>query len=317
MKNVIFLLALNIILGNSSFCQSSEPNEILISRNQVPLRDTMIELNSLMKSNRILDRNGNVVLTDYFVGAFSDNLASIKNVKGDGKYGFINRNGVLVVPMIYDFVFDFSEELCAVNKENKWFYINKNNEIKINIPEITNPQPFQEGYAKITLPAGNTMIDSTGQMLFEPGTYKNCRSFFEGRALVESNEGKDGFIDMKGRLIIPILYESGSIFSEGLTSVKYKGKWGFIDKDGKTIIDFRYDGADNFILNLARVQLGTKSGYINKIGQIEIPITYDYAEPFGFREPNLAVVGNNGETAFYIDSTGNKVKSAGFVVRLF
>ena len=63
--------------------------------------------------------------------------------------------------------------------------------------------------------------------------------FKEGLARVERN-GKYGFIDEKGSLIIPCIYDDVSSFNEGLASVKRNGKYGFIDKKGNIIVPFIY-----------------------------------------------------------------------------
>lgn len=41
-------------------------------------------------------------------------------------------------------------------------------------------------------------------------------------------------------------YEDAKGFSEGLAAVKKNGKWGFIDETGKVVIDFKYDYAGSF-----------------------------------------------------------------------
>lgn len=50
-----------------------------------------------------------------------------------------------------------------------------------------------------------------------------------GLASVRQN-GKSGFIDKTGNIIIPIQYDDTMPFSENLAPVKKNGKWGFIDK---------------------------------------------------------------------------------------
>jgi hypothetical protein len=44
--------------------------------------------------------------------------------------------------------------------------------------------------------------------------------------------GKFGFIDRTGKIIIPCVYENTWGFTEGLAGVKFNGKLGFIDKTG-------------------------------------------------------------------------------------
>ena len=56
------------------------------------------------------------------------------------------------------------------------------------------------------------------------------------------------------------------VFSEGLADVRLNGKWGFIDKSGKVVIPFKYDDALPFSEGFAVVELDGKDGYIDKNG---------------------------------------------------
>ena len=61
-------------------------------------------------------------------------------------------------------------------------------------------------------------------------------------AAVESN-GKWGFVDTKGNVVIEPQYEAAHSFSYGFAAVKSNGKWGFIDTKGKMCIDPVFDEA--------------------------------------------------------------------------
>jgi len=73
---------------------------------------------------------------------------------------------------------------------------------------------------------------------------------------------------------------ASSGFSQGMAPVKKDGKWGYIDITGKIIIDFRFDDAYEFSDDLARVVIGQKSGYINKNGELVIKPQYDDCSEF-------------------------------------
>lgn len=48
-------------------------------------------------------------------------------------------------------------------------------------------------------------------------------------------DGKYGFIDRTGKIVIEPTFESVGIFAEGLADAKSGGKWGLIDRTGKLI----------------------------------------------------------------------------------
>ena len=58
------------------------------------------------------------------------------------------------------------------------------------------------------------------------------------------------------------------------------GKLGYIDKEGNLVIDFRYDTATSFSEGLASVTEGEKSGYIDKEGNPAMEERFDEAAPF-------------------------------------
>lgn len=92
--------------------------------------------------------------------------------------------------------------------------------------------------------------------------------FAEGLALV-SLHNKVGFINKKGEVVIPLEYDNGCSFSEGLADVcieSQSSKWGYINKDNEEVLPFKYDIAEPFYNNIARVGLYGKSMKINKQG---------------------------------------------------
>ena len=72
--------------------------------------------------------------------------------------------------------------------------------------------------------------------------YDYVGSFREDLAVVMRN-GKYGYIDRKGKLVIPLRYDYAYSFSEGLARVYLHEQCGFIDKSGFQVIPFKYDNA--------------------------------------------------------------------------
>ena len=78
------------------------------------------------------DRNNEPTRLDDFAGfdsfpsfpfdSFNEGMASFRV---NWKYGFINRNFEEVIPPIYDFAYGFKDGLARVEKDGKWFYIDK------------------------------------------------------------------------------------------------------------------------------------------------------------------------------------------------
>ncbi|MFD1903868.1 WG repeat-containing protein [Paenibacillus rhizoplanae] len=114
-----------------------------------------------------------------------------------------------------------------------------------------------------------------------------------------------GYINTKGKLIIPYRYSSTSDFSEGMAVVKLAvgGKYGYIDTTGKLRITPRYDHATLFSDGAAVVYVNGKYGYIDKAGKYLMKPQFSMAQPFS---EGLAFVERNG-VSFYINKKGAKV----------
>lgn len=86
------------------------------------------------------------------------------------------------------------------------------------------------------------------------------------RFLIREN-GKTGFIDGCGNVVIKPIYDSALEFSEGLARVEKDGKYGYIDKSGKVVIDFYLDYAGFFYNGLAAAEIhgdNAEKFYIDK-----------------------------------------------------
>lgn len=85
--------------------------------------------------------------------------------------------------------------------------------------------------------------------------------FYNGLAKVKK-DGKWGFIDKAGGLVVEPSFERVDRFSEGLAAVKIGGKWGFIDKSGSLVVEPAFDDVDGFSEGVARVEQNGKVGLI-------------------------------------------------------
>lgn len=73
-----------------------------------------------------IDKQGEIVIPIQYddAGFFSEGLA---RVRVNGKYGFIDTKGNMVIPAVYDEAYGFSEGLAQVKINGKWRYIDKRN----------------------------------------------------------------------------------------------------------------------------------------------------------------------------------------------
>ena len=220
------------------------------------------------------------------------------------KYGFIDKVGEEVIPCIYDYVYDFKEELAAVEIGNKWGFVDRkgNNIIPCKYDEVS---CFSEKRAAVKLNGKWGIIDTEGRVK-TPFVYDLALSPVEGLSVVACADEIDldgsirlhklrlykyGYVNREGKEVIPCKYNQASFFSQGLAAVSVNHKYGYIDKSGKEVIPFIYESAGPFSENIASVCAGGLYGYIDKSGATVIP--FKYSDGYGFVE-GLAQVGLDG-----------------------
>ena len=116
----------------------------------------------------------------------------------------------------------------------------------------------------------------------------------EGLRGFESN-GKWGFVDEKGKIIIKPRFEAVICFQEGLCPVKLNGKWGFINKKGQIVITPRYGFARGFRNGYSIVVNNGMFGAINKKGEVTVPIKFRYRISDFYNDTAMTQI----DTSFY------------------
>lgn len=160
-----------------------------------------------------------IVVFSSTIMCYSQEKPTLFWIRENGKYGYIDKTGKVVIPPQFENTMGFSEGLAATKLNGKYGY-----------------------------------IDTTGKWVIEPKfdfTYK----FSEGLAMVRIGK-KFAWIDRSGKIVIePQDFEDTAVgFSEGRTAVKINGKWGYIDTTGKIVIEPKYKKATRFLGGVAQVE---------------------------------------------------------------
>jgi hypothetical protein len=79
--------------------------------------------------------------------------------------------------------------------------------------------------------------------------------------------GRWGYVDPSGRLVIPPRFEQASDFFTDMTSVRVGDRWGYIDRTGRMVIPPRYDEASPFLRGVAHVRQGGEWLAIDRSGR--------------------------------------------------
>lgn len=142
-------------------------------------------------------------------------------------------------------------------------------------PTPTTPKPpLQELEEDLALAISNGKFgfkNKTGKVVI-PCTWNGAWGFQEGLARVKDSNGKWGFIDKTGKVIIPCTWFLAGNFSEGLAWVRDSNlDYGYIDKTGKVIIPCKWQNAYSFVNGKAKVT--SKVGLFKKAAEYTIDKT--------------------------------------------
>ena len=124
-------------------------------------------------------------------------------------------------------------------------------------------------------------------------------------------DGKWGFVDTTGKLVLPCEWDGVSAFDNDLVWVKKDRKWGCIDTTGKLVVpcelDRMYYGEFDGLLNngLALVWKDGKWGCIDATGKFVAPCDCSYsklvltgAHVFALRDGYLTIYNLDGKRVF-------------------
>lgn len=224
------------------------------------------------------------------------------------KWGYIDRSGKWVVKPQYEFADDFSEGLAGVVSDGKYGFINRQGELVIAARFDVRREPrhpellvsagrFKEGLAAVAVERSYGYINKQGAFVIRPQFF-TAQGFSEGLAfVVDSNQitgvvKQVGWIDKSGRFVIAEVkgqlssadfaktfsdaYGDWS-FSEGLApfGVRRGNSYihGYIDRQGKVAIEPKlYNRIGGFRGGLAWVEIKDfgmyqEWGYIDKQGR--------------------------------------------------
>ncbi|MBN1759581.1 MAG: WG repeat-containing protein [Chitinispirillaceae bacterium] len=246
--------------------------------------------------------------------SFSEGLAGVKQ---DRLWGFINREGTLVIDYQFDNVEKFKEGRCIVGKDQRYGIIDASGRYIVE-PVLAYARFYSEGYVAVQVPTNHkiTYLDGRigwkapkmiGTVTIDYFTYldKNGAMAFYNTA--HEKETRESMKDSKSTLRY---FNAAYPFSTGYAAVRHDKLWGFIGTDGvysippkyKRIIPFG-DTAIAFVLKREGRWLA-----INHSGENLFTIKADDAWPYS---EGFAKIRTDGKYGF-IDDRGKAVTAVEF-----
>lgn len=211
-----------------------------------------------------------------------------RNFAGHTRHTNSVTNSAKYVSQKYDSIGHFGDAgLALVRLNNQYGFINRDSLLII-------PVQYDDVYSLLEAIPGTA--DANAQKAWN---VKWNWSWDKGQLMSVSKDGKWGYIDASGNVVIPIMYddvnESIVFKNRPLIGVGKDGKYGFIDWNGKVAIPIIYDIVSRFYLDdkdlakdIVPVVKDGKMGFINGLGQTVIPFIYEPYYNLSYDAPSLS-----------------------------
>ena len=268
------------------------------------------------------------------VQSFKEGLAA---VKFDGKWGYIDYDGEIVIDFEYDYVFDFFNDLSIVANgtlgygDRKWGVIDKSGK-KILDPN-TSPykrifsfyepniaKAYKDSFSSITAidRKGNVLLEGLHDVGDKGGPISPYFGFIYNSHLCvsakEKKSGQNDFVygafDVNGNWVVDLqgnyetVHQKARVLelSEG-SILPHRGdsSWGYINNKNEWIISPQYQYAMKFVDDRAIAKINDYYGVINKENEVVIPFEFSKINRFS---RNLATAQKDGAWGI-IDHYGN------------
>lgn len=244
------------------------------------------------KNGSQVNSNVNISILDVADGKYK---IKIDNTQGT-VYSILDETGAELVAPNYTYIeYLFDDYFIACNNEGKLGVIDKKDNKKIelkydSVQRIPNTNIIQTTILTEKLTEiYNHNIEKTGQMINanidnkteyikmyneEEVSYfntngeiiQNTQIYNKNQLFAKSQEGKWGFVDKDGRVVVDYNYEKVTEFNPyGYAGIKQNGKWGVMDQTGSIILEPIYEFSNNiepsFISKYYKVSYGVGELY--------------------------------------------------------
>lgn len=169
----------------------------------------------------------------------------------DGRWGYRDAQGRIVIPAHYQIARDFTAGgIAAVVDKEGWVYIDRRGQIVIRpFPVDNGPDYFSEGVGRFRQKGKFGYFDERGKVVIPP-RFDYAAPFSYGLAAVcmgctERADGEHtswqggrwGYTDKQGRIAIAPVYEAADPFEKGRARVRHAQQWIYIDTKGRVLSD--------------------------------------------------------------------------------
>lgn len=199
------------------------------------------------------------------ISDFKDITLNTLRVNTDNQWHLANLDFKFYDNVAYDDILSFSNNLCAVNSNGSWGFIDTSLNLVIDtkyeaVAFDSNEQCFNQNRAFVKTNGSYILIDNKGNQIGSD-SYEDAKPFSaDGSLACVKNNGLWGFVDINGNLIIDYQYNDSYSFSNFVAPVFNGLYWQYISYSNQPINDYEYLEATQFINGTAKVL--TEDGWL-------------------------------------------------------
>jgi hypothetical protein len=172
--------------------------------------------------------------------------------------------------------------LIPFEENGLWGYTDAGGKVVIT-PRFLLAEEFSpKGIAPVVDDDGWAYINAKGKVVIRPFVVDNGPDYFSEGLARFRREGKLGFFNERGRVVIPPKYDFAAPFSEGFAAfcagckeepagehhIVKGGKWGFINRKGEIVIPPKFDEVEVYQGGRARAKWDGQWRSIDKRGRV-------------------------------------------------
>lgn len=246
------------------------------------------------------------------VSVFADGFCAVKE---EEKWGYVNNEGELVIPLQYEEAGTFGSLRAPVKEEQELYYIDKTGKKSMIIPKEIKAEKigfFENNIYAVGNAKGYQYCDEEGTVLFGP--YQEATTFNYDRAAVKQ-EDRWHFIKRDGQKLNETTYqavitdEKGISFRNERAFAVGEDEYQMLDTEGNVVSEETFTDAKVFLDNTyAAVRKGIRWGFVDKEGNMVIEPQFEEAHSFSH---GFAAV-KKGNTWGFINLDGEMVIAPAF-----
>jgi hypothetical protein len=173
------------------------------------------------------------------------------------KYGFINHIGQFKIKPTFSNVDNFNYCVAAVKQNNRWGLIDTEGNFLMT-PQFEH-KPTYLGFGLVRVEAEKRTVKENVAVKIN-GTIRNKE--------ISRYKSRYGIMNLQGSWIGPPDKSFIGDFNEGMLHFEQNGKSGFMDTTGKVVIEPKFDSAMPFVNDQSYVTIGDEQGYIDREGKL-------------------------------------------------